>query len=282
MKNRSREFLKKRGALFEKRKTKEKNEVELLFGKISESLSLLESLTSRVEKECALYCIPSFKSKTDVVRRIESLKCEIALNLTKAKGIMDHFSTAYRKSINHVLVESIGVHFHYKIDAILARMNDSLQRIEGSRELLSAEGKSTVESVYKSVFYINTIIKELKAVVISQSDKIERLDTAMEYVSSSAKKSAGEISSIATFGSHAKNRIISVLFFCILVLVALSTMKAYMHSAKARRREKRRREPSIGWTMHEPTERTFSKEAFSKAELSRTRAWGALQARIAQ
>ncbi|KAI5189202.1 hypothetical protein NEMIN01_0368 [Nematocida minor] len=251
--NRSQDLLKKRGSIFEKRKAKEKNEVQHLFSKISGNLAMLDGLVSQVEKECTLYCIPTFNSKIEIVKRIEGLKYEIAVNLTKAKGIMDHFSSSFKKSINHILVESVGVHFHYKIDKIIARMNESLRKIEAAREeeaqmeeKTEEQGnKAGIESVYKSVYYINTIIRELKTVVISQSDKIERLDMAMDHVSSSAYKSINEISSISTFGSHMKNRIISVLFCSILVLVVLSTIKAYAHSSsriKQRKSELKGRE----------------------------------------
>lgn len=242
MKNRSQELLKRRSTVFEKRKVREKNEVERLFSRISESLSLLDKLVSQVERECEIYCKPTFKSRADIARRIEGLKYEIAVNLTKAKGIMDYFSQNYRKSINYVLVESIGVHFHYKIDGLIQRLNQSVSKIEGAREG-EAEGEVTnepgIEGVYKSVYYISTIIRELKSVVISQTDKIERLDVAMEYVSNSAYKSINEIESISPFGSQIKNRIISVLFCSILLLVGLSTIKAYAQSTRRTNREKR-------------------------------------------
>lgn len=232
MKNRSKEFLKKRGTLFESKKSKEKNEVHVLFSKISENLSSLEQLVEKVEKECKLYCVPTFKSKLEIVKRIEILKYEIALLITKSKGILDYFSNHFKKSINYQLVESVALHFHYKLDIIIKRINESVIKIENIKSTYSKSDEIGVESVYKSVYYINTVIIELKTLVISQSDKIERLDVAMEYVSNSAYKSVNEISSISVFGSQLKNRIITVLFCCILVLVLLSTLKAYMHSVR--------------------------------------------------
>ncbi|EIJ87507.1 hypothetical protein NEPAR06_0088 [Nematocida parisii] len=233
MRNRSEELKRRRGILYEKRRIKEKTEVEVLFGKISENLSKLEELVISVEKECSIYCIPSFESKGKTIAKIEQMKYEISIVLTKSKGILDYFSQNFKKSINYTLVESISVHFHYKIDRLINRMNASMANIEKIKEP-STEQKSTngAESVYKSVYHITELIRELKTVVISQSDKIERLDIAMDYVSNSANKSVNEIANISVFGSHIKNRIISVLFSCIFVLVVLSTLKAYSHSMK--------------------------------------------------
>lgn len=252
MKNRSQELLKKRGLVFEKRRIKEKNEVEVLFSKISSSLSLLDHLVTDVEKECTVYCRPTFKSRIETARKIEKLKYEVAVNLTKAKGVMDYFAQNYKKSINYVLVESIGVHFHYKIDGLIGRLNQSLAAIENIRNREDSPGPNDttgVEGVYKSVYYISTIIRELKTVVVSQSDKIERLDMAMEHVSSSAYKSIHEIGSISTFGSHIKNRIISVLFCSILVLVAVSTIKAYSQSTRKSKAVEKNRDQSRESTL---------------------------------
>ncbi|KAI5167002.1 hypothetical protein NEIRO03_2021 [Nematocida sp. AWRm78] len=234
MRNRSEELKRRRGILYEKRRIKEKTEVEVLFGKISENLSKLEELVISVEKECSMYCIPSFESKGKTIAKIEQMKYEISIVLTKSKGILDYFSQNFKKSINYTLVESISVHFHYKIDRLINRMNASMANIEKIKEPSSTEQKSIngAESVYKSVYHITELIRELKTVVISQSDKIERLDIAMDYVSNSANKSVNEIANISVFGSHIKNRIISVLFSCIFVLVVLSTLKAYSHSMK--------------------------------------------------
>ncbi|OAG30842.1 hypothetical protein NEIG_00326 [Nematocida sp. ERTm5] len=234
MRNRSEELKRRRGILYEKRRIKEKTEVEVLFGKISENLSKLEELVISVEKECSMYCIPSFESKGKTIAKIEQMKYEMSIVLTKSKGILDYFSQNFKKSINYTLVESISVHFHYKIDRLINRMNASMANIEKIKEPSSTEQKSIngAESVYKSVYHITELIRELKTVVISQSDKIERLDIAMDYVSNSANKSVNEIANISVFGSHIKNRIISVLFSCIFVLVVLSTLKAYSHSMK--------------------------------------------------
>ncbi|KAI5181958.1 hypothetical protein NEOKW01_2108 [Nematocida sp. AWRm80] len=239
MKNRSQEYISKRNILYKHYSQKEMSEVEKLFSKIAEELSTLKILVDSVEKECLLYCIPTFASKGMISDRITSLRYKIALTLTRSKGIMEEFSTKYKRSINHSLVESIGTHFHFKLDHLISRMNKALEKIEESRDQLTERttdkrlpnDKASVEEVYKSVFFITNIIRELKSVVLSQSDKIERLDTLMDTVTHGAEKTKKEITSISTFGSQIKNRIITILFLSIFVLIVLSTIKAYSQSS---------------------------------------------------
>ncbi|KAI5185356.1 hypothetical protein NEHOM01_0771 [Nematocida homosporus] len=234
MKNRSLEYLSLRPITYESAQRREKDEVEEFFTKITGRLTKLKELVDGVEKECVLYCIPSFKSKIEIVKRIEAYRYKIAVALTKAKGVMEQFSEKYQKSINAGLVESMGVHFHFKLDGLITRMNEALQKIEEKREGLAgtesdplfSESSSSVEGVYKSVYFISTLIRELKTVVLSQSEKIERLDIAMDRVTYSAEKSSKEIASLSAFGSHIKNRIITVLFCSIFVLIVLSAIKA--------------------------------------------------------
>ncbi|OAG31969.1 hypothetical protein NEDG_00444 [Nematocida displodere] len=229
MRNRSREYLSQRR--LEASEAKEKNDLEVFFLRIGSLLKDLDDSVGCVEKECLAYSIPRFTSKQDIVQRIEQLKYQVALKLTKAKTVMSEFSAKYHRSINSSLVESIGVHFHYKLDLMIVRTNASLRRIEQAKASHSERESSSasLEGVYKSVYFISSIIRELKGVVLSQSEKIERLDTAMDRVTDSARKTSGEISSISTFGSQVKNRIITLLFFSILVLILLSAIKAYTH-----------------------------------------------------
>jgi len=236
MKNRSMEYLSKRNAVFIREKTREQNEIEEFFIRIAKELQKLNELVEKVEKECKLYCVPSFLSKTEIVKRIDLLRYEIALNLTKSKGVMEMFSQKYSRSINNSLTDSVASHFHYKLDSLVSRMNESLQKIEQKKTELSEKSsfftqneKNSIEGVYKSVYFISSVIRELKSVIISQSEKIERLDSVMDAISHSSEKSKKEIVSISAFGSQVKNRIITVLFCSIFILVVLSSIKVYTH-----------------------------------------------------
>ncbi|KAI5189564.1 hypothetical protein NECID01_0587 [Nematocida sp. AWRm77] len=237
MRNRSLEYLTRRGTSLKRKKTHEQKEIEEVFSQISSELESLKELVGKVEKECMLYCAPGFTSKAGIAKRIDEHRYAIAVTLSKAKGLMETFSQTYEKSFNPSLINSISTHFHYKLDALVFQMNGSLCCIEEARTAFpdlgervpSDSDKATIEGVYKSVYFITTVIRELKSVVLSQSDKIERLDCAMDLVAHSAKKSSKEISSISTFGSQIKNRVITVLFFSIFILIVLSTLKAYSY-----------------------------------------------------
>ncbi|KFG27399.1 uncharacterized protein NESG_00477 [Nematocida ausubeli] len=236
MRNRSEELKKKRVILYEKIKIKEKTEVQFLFSRISNSLIQLEELIISVEKECIKYSIPRFTSKSQIIDKIEENKQNITVILTKARAALDYFSQKFHKSINHGLVESISIHFQYKIDTLIKRMHISLQEIEKiqTKHIQMHKDTTGIDAVYKSVHIITELIRELKTVVISQSDKIDRLDVAMDYITTGSNKCVAEIGEISVFGSHIKNRIISVLFCCIFILVVLSTIKAYSHSVVKR------------------------------------------------
>ncbi|KAI5170849.1 hypothetical protein NEFER03_0308 [Nematocida sp. LUAm3] len=235
MKNRSMAYLRKRPALFERERLREKSEVEEFFVGISKRLRMLKNLVQRVEEECAAYCVPSFKSKKEIAKKIEVLRYEIAIELAKAKGTMEQFTQKYKESLNHSLVESIGTHFHYTLDGLVGRLHSSLEEIEKEKKThspvqsLPSESSSSVEGVYRSVYFISTIIKELKTVILSQTDKIDRLDVAMDTVSLSSEKSTKEIVTLSTFGSHVKNRVITILFLSIFILIVLSAIKASSH-----------------------------------------------------
>lgn len=229
MKNRSKEYLscRKKEKTLARAQAREADAMEEFFLRVSSKLSCIEQLVARVEKECGLYCIPSFKSKAGIAKRIAGLRSETALALARAKGVLEEFSGRCRRSINSALVEAVAVHFRFKLDRLISRMHLSLGQIDEARSAPSSS--SSAEDVYKSVYYISGIIRELKGVVLSQSEKIERLDTAMDQATASAEKSKREISSLSAFGSHVKNRIITVLFFSIFILVVLSGLKAYTH-----------------------------------------------------
>lgn len=218
-------------------------EIQQLFMRASMWLIEIKVLVKAVRRECSTYCIPSFKSKAQIVSRIDSLKCQLMLSISKAEASLKRLTEAERAhTLSERLSHSINTHFRLKLDQMLAQVSLSLQEID--RERVTSGGISTpninstsidttnttTEEVYKSVHHICSTIKALKGVVLSQSEKIERLDMAMELATAAAEKSKREISSISSFGSHAKSRIISVLFFSILLLIVLSVIKAYMHS----------------------------------------------------
>lgn len=194
------------------------------------ALYRLDALVHEVERQCIAYCVPSFTAKTETARKIEELKYEISLGISRAKADMDAFMRAQGSTLDRSVLASIGTHFNYKLEIMVSRINASLGRIEAGRlpteqEADRGSASASAESVYKSVHFISRIIAELKSLVVSQTDKIERLDMAMDKIAHGSSQTAKEISSISTFGSHVKNRIITVLFCSIMVLIVLSTLK---------------------------------------------------------
>lgn len=254
LRNRSTEYLRRRAEKYSEAVKREQSEVEKEFERISGEIERLNKSITGVEEMCKSYCLPSFESKRQSLKRIEELKYEVIKDLTKCKSVMKRFSEKHRKSLNTSLICSVRDHFNYKLDEIVSKLQRTQRyltenmgsvrvfeeidraaekreggvelKMEGRKEGEVEESVGDVEKVHRSVYFLSSVIKDLKSVVLSQSEKIERLDFVMEGVFRNVENTYKQVSAIPTLNSKLKNRTIAVLVSLVVLLVVLSMIKA--------------------------------------------------------
>lgn len=261
LRNRSIEFINKRRERHALAAKREQTEVEKGFERITREVSRISKSIGEVEEQCRIYCLPSFKSKRDSLGKIETLKYEVARDLARCKAAMQAFSEQHKSTMNPSLIDSIRRHFNYKLDDIIGRLNGTqvlvsenmgkvsvFETIDRAAEAVAShkasvhaekqeylqeeadeqESSKDIERIHKSIYFLSSIIKELRAVISSQSEKIERLDIVMDGISGHAQSTLKEVAAIPTLTSRLKNRLISILLLLILALVVLSIIKAQL------------------------------------------------------
>lgn len=104
-------------------------------------------------------------------------------------------------------------------------VDNSLQNNE-MNDFLQIKKVNDAEQIRKSIFFLTTMLMEIKMVVNAQREKIDRVEMVLEKVEKDLECANEELECVANKQGKGKNRFIFGLSLCVIFLIVLSMIKA--------------------------------------------------------
>jgi hypothetical protein len=187
-------------------------------------------------------CLPSFTQRRKRMIEINKQKCVINGSIHRCNGIVKDINglnicDTMKKSMRRYFatkVEQILLEYRNIEERFLEKMNrmkifDELEESKVAVEYCDvslAKKKNEVEQIRKSIFYLTTLLLEMKMIVGSQTWKIDRVEFFVGMVNENLKGSNKELEEIPKRHNRIKNRIIYFLSITVVILTIFSLLKA--------------------------------------------------------
>lgn len=199
------------------------NKIRRQLKEINEKMEVLKRLQKR-------QALPSFSYRREKKNEIMEIKTEIDITLVNTE-----------KTIKSIQIMPVKSYFVRKLQMLLldyrknqqeylrsiknAQIFDDLENIEGNEITICTSKQKRIDDVRKSIFFITTVLMEIKSLVIQQGDSIDRIDFNIEISNSTLGLSAREMRKIVKNRGTYKNRIIIVLISILIILLCISSGK---------------------------------------------------------
>ncbi|EJW03819.1 hypothetical protein EDEG_01911 [Edhazardia aedis USNM 41457] len=229
----------------------EKPETENFFDTLNGNLIDLQKHLHDLKLALEKHCIPSFSKRKKIKDEIDTKRCTLNFKIVQlenkiseirekkcySKKMLTILVDYYACKLNKTLVEYKNVEEKYlkKITTLKVfdecdydyNDNDNDQQLVN--EMILMKRSADAEHVRKVIFFITTMIMEMKMVVSAQNQKIDRIEVQFDTINENLKNTNVILAQMPRKHNRIKNRIISFLSFLVLILITLSILKALKH-----------------------------------------------------
>ncbi|KAF7683206.1 hypothetical protein TCON_1587 [Astathelohania contejeani] len=192
-------------------------------------------------------CLPSFSMRKQRMREIHEKECGINLMVRQCDSLLAEIKNL---RICPQMRQNIQGYFAHKLKtAVLEyrthqqiflkkintyRVFDDLEedRVETLSEALFVKRNSESEEIRKSIFYLTTLLLEMKLVIGAQHEKIDRLEFYMDIVNRDLEGIGKELVEMPRKYKGTKNKIILFLSLVVSILFLLSMVKLAKRNGK--------------------------------------------------
>lgn len=175
--------------------------------------------------------LPSFSLKNEVKSEIKKMKYEIEMKLVSLESEIKNIRILQARNFFVKKFQNLLLKYKSNQQEYLKNMknlpvfnetviNSNITEIEAFRSK-----QVDIEDVRKSIFFITTVLLEMKNLLIQQRDSIDRIDYNMEISNNNLNKASHEILRIKKNNGKYKNKIITFLISFIIVLLFISLAK---------------------------------------------------------
>ncbi|KAG0440284.1 t-SNARE affecting a late Golgi compartment protein 2 [Dictyocoela muelleri] len=199
------------------------NRIRRQLKELTEEINMLKTLQVR-------QTLPSFSHRREKKNEIMEIKTEIDLKLVKVEN-----------EIKSIAIPAIKNYFIKKLQAILleyrknqqeylkniknVQIFDELENIEGNEIMICTSKQKRIDDVRKSIFFITTVLMEIKSLVLQQNESIDRIDFNLEISNNNLNLASKEMRKIGKSRGLYKNRIIVFLISVLVILLCISSGK---------------------------------------------------------
>ncbi|KAM0675044.1 hypothetical protein GVAV_001383 [Gurleya vavrai] len=214
---------------------------ESIRSKLLKATDRLSSLKGELER----HCLPSFTNRKRKMAEIQKQKCDLNLNLLQIENLISHIedviiplqirSTMQNYFLNKL--KTLLVQFRNVEENFLKKMNkvkifeeldynNQIEQTNEIQEMMLMKRMNDAEQIKRSIYFLTTMLMDVKLIVTSQTAKIDRIEVHMHEVEENIKATNIELKKIPKRHNKIKNRLIFILCACIIILIILSILKA--------------------------------------------------------
>lgn len=215
--------------------------------KIRESLDYTAKQLFNLKLLQERQCLPSFSKRKQKREEINKIKSEIRILIVRLEGYLkeintlectttvrkrmkDHFAT----SVHSLLIEYREMQQKYlkkiKNLQIFDDLEDTrpVQPSNNLQQKLFCEKKQTdIESIRSSLYFITSVLLEMKTIIASHSNMIDRIDHLFDETNYNLRKANEEIEKVPSRYGGLKDRLIIVLVCVLICLMIIFTFRIY-------------------------------------------------------
>ncbi|KAM0677559.1 hypothetical protein BDAP_001886 [Binucleata daphniae] len=215
---------------------------------IRDKLSKAEKQYQTLKVKLERYCLPCFGDRKRKLSEIQASKCELNLTLLQ---IENQISEIDQQINNAKVAKQIKEHMYTKLKRLLITYRNAeetfLKKIENVKlfdnldkepvevkncemnELLQLKKSSDVEQIKQSIFFLTTMLMDIKLIISSHTSKIDRIEAYFDETQQNINQTNIELEKIPKRHNRIKNKIIYFLCLSVIVLICLSIIKAVKH-----------------------------------------------------
>lgn len=213
-------------------------------GKIRESIEFTKKQLFKLKLLQERQCLPSFSKRKQKKEEINRSKNELRMLLAKLEGnlkeivqfkyteyvkrkLRDHFAC----SVHAILLEFREIQQKYlkkiKDLQIFEDLEDIRPIQDDGRKILSLKKQNDIESVRDSLYFITSMLLEMKTIIASHTEMIDRIDFLLDETNDNLEQANKEIEKIPENYGGFKDKIILLLILVMALMLTILMLKFY-------------------------------------------------------
>ncbi|KRH93166.1 SNARE protein TLG2/Syntaxin 16 [Pseudoloma neurophilia] len=190
-------------------------------------------------------CLPSFSKRRQKKEEINRAKNEMRLLLAKLETFLKEIN---KLNYPEVLKRKMRDHFACIVHGILLEYREIQQKYlkkiknlqifddledtrpfqeNGAQNVISQKKQNDIESVRDSLYFITSMLLEMKTIIASQTEIIDRIDLLMDETNDNLEMTNDEIEKIPKKHGGLKDSFILILIFIMSLLLCLLMLRFY-------------------------------------------------------
>ncbi|ELQ74536.1 SNARE protein TLG2/Syntaxin 16 [Trachipleistophora hominis] len=215
--------------------------------KIRESLDYTTKQLFNLKLLQERQCLPSFSKRKQKREEINKLKNEIRVLIVRLENYLKEINGLectlvlkkrmkdyFAQNVHSLLVEYREMQQKYLRKVKNLQIFDDLEDTRPfqpnnnqSQQLICQKKQNDIESIRSSLYFITSVLLEMKAIIASHSNMIDRIDYLVDEANSNLRMANKEIEKIPSKYGGLKDRFIVVLLFITVCLLLLLVLKIY-------------------------------------------------------
>lgn len=215
--------------------------------KIRESIKFTNKQLFELKLLQERQCLPSFSKRTQKKQEINKLKCEIRMLLARLDKYMREISML---NVSLSVRKRMKDHFANSVHLLLLEYREMQQKylrkikdlqifddLEDPRPLqskdnvpqrfLSQKKQNDIENVRNSMYFITSMLLEMKTIVASHSEMIDRIDFLIDETNNNLNLANIEIERIPRKYGGLKDKLIIFLIIIMIFLISILMLRFY-------------------------------------------------------